>query len=114
MALMITSLGDMPLREVQSVHSSSEKFGRLNVRFATYATANKVGALNFLLNFLYVSGEEVADFLAELENWFNQLAPMNLFTVEAMEVATLVLPLAEECLSSTSAALKTIEARKLT
>lgn len=114
-AVIVTSLGDKPLRVIQNAKTPEEMWKKLNARYEAASTANKINLLTSLINIRYQSAKDMGDFISELETHFNKLACMGLPIVEEMQVAILLVSVMhEESMKSTVAALKTVDADRAT
>lgn len=114
-AIIVTALGDKPLRVIQNSPSPKEMWDKLRARYEAATTANKINLLTALVNTRYESGKDLGDYFAELETYFNRLAGMGLPVAEEMQVAILLVSVMhEETLKGTVAALKTVEDSKAT
>lgn len=89
--------------------------GSLNFSFAGNTTEYEIGALSSWLHFQYDLGKDIEGYHNELKTEFNKLVAMQPAVAEVMEVSTVPVSLAgEELLSSTVAAVKTMQVDKLT
>ena len=114
-AVIVMALGDRPLRAVQTAEGPMEMWSKLHERYAGSTTASKIGVLTTLMNTRYESGEDIRDYIAKFETMFNRLEIMGSHIDEAMQVAILLVSLLnDETLSSTVAAIKTMDEEKAT
>jgi len=114
-AIIITALGNKPLRVIQSVESPSEMWVKLGDRFAAATTANKIAVLSAFMNKRYESGKDMGEYLADIETLFNKLAAMGMALVEPMQVAILLVSISSvDSFQGTVAAIKTMEDHKAT
>lgn len=109
-AIIINSLGDKPLRAVQSATDPRDMMTKLVERYAASTTANKIAVLTNLIHTRYESGKDMGEYLSEMESLFNKLAAMGLPLASEMQVAVLLVSLtSEESLSGTVSAIKTMD-----
>ncbi len=114
-AIVVTALGDKPLRAIQSAASPAEMWKKLHERYAASTTANKIAVLTNLMNKRYHSGKDMGEHLSEMESMMNRLAAMQAPVDSSMQVAILLVSvMAEESLQSTVAAIKTVDSDKAT
>lgn len=103
------------LRAEQSAQSSNGIWRKLSVCYEANKIENRNGVLSSLLHSRYGSGNEIENYLDELEKEFNKLAAMQLAVPLEMKFSILWVSLAaEKFLPSAVAALKTMEAGKIT
>lgn len=81
-AMIVTALGGRPLRVVQSALSPAGMWNRLTFRHARSSTANKRDVLISLMNKRYGFGEDIGNYLAELETSVHKLSSMGLPVAE--------------------------------
>ena len=114
-AIIVTSLGDKPLRVVQSAKSPAGMLKKLNDRYAASTTANRIAVLTTLIKTRYDSAKDMGEYLSEMESHFNRLTAMNSPVDEGMQVAILLVSVsATEALSGTVSAIKTMDPEKAT
>ena len=114
-AIIITSLGDKPLRVVQSVEHPKEMVQKLIERYAASTTANKIAVMTSLIHTRYDGVKDMGEYISEMESLFNKLAAMGSSVDSDMQVAILLVSLSsEESLSSTVSAIKTMDVDKAT
>lgn len=114
-AIINTSLGDKPLRVVQSCVYPVDMFAKLIERYSASTTANKISVMKNLINTRYDGTKEMGEYISEMESVFNKLAVMGSPMSDDMQVAFLLVSLSsEESLSGRLAAVKTMEASKAT
>ncbi len=71
-AIIVTALGDKPLRAIQSPSMPSEMWLKLRERYASNTTSNKIAVLTALMNTRYDARSEIGEHLSELESMFNR------------------------------------------
>ncbi len=64
-AIVMTALGDKPLRAIQSAASPAKMWKKLHERYAASTTANKIAVLTNLMNKRYRSGKDMGEHLSK-------------------------------------------------
>ena len=114
-AVLITALGNKPLRVVQTASDPLEMWRKLHDRYAGSSSASKIGVLTSLMNKKYSPGKDMGEYLTELESMFNRLCSMGMPIAEPMQVAILLVSLGcEEEMAGTVAAIKTMDEDRAT
>ena len=109
-ALIFTSLGDAPLKAVQSVANPTQMWKKMKKQQATRTTASKIGELTTLIHYRYTPGSDKGQYFSDLENLFNRLNAMGAPVDETMLVATLLVSLMRDNeLQGTVVAIKTVD-----
>ena len=114
-AIIVTSLGDKPLRAIQSCEKPSEMFTKLNKRYAASTTASKIAVMTSLINKRYEEGKDMGEYLSEMESLFNKLSVMKSPLDSDMQVAILLVSISSiDFLAGTISAIKTMESERAT
>ena len=114
-AIIVTSLGDKPLRVVQSAKTPSEMIKKLTDRYAASTTANRIAILTTLMNTRHDIAKDIGEYLSEMESHFNRLTAMDSPVDEGMQVAILLVSVSgTEGLGGTVSAIKTMDPYKAT
>ena len=115
-AFLINSLGDRPLRAVQSSKDDPQAmWKKLHDRYATSSSASRIQIQTALHTKKIKAGETMADFIDGFESLFTRLASMNSEVKEDMQVAILLAALSSEKeYENVIAALKTLPQEALT
>ena len=88
---------------------------KLNERYAASTTASKIAVMTNLIHSRYDGSKDMGEYLSEMESLFNRLDAMGSPLGSDMQVAILLVSLsAEEWLSGTVSAIKTMDADKAT
>lgn len=114
-AIIINALGDKPLRVVQTATGPKDMMEKLSERYAASTTANKIAVLTSLIHTRYDREKNMGEYLSEMESMFNKLAAMKLPIAPELQVAILLVSMtAEESLSGTVSAIKTMDESRAT
>ena len=110
-ALLVSCLGDKPLRTVQSLSDSPAKMReKLEEIFATKSSASRIMFMSCLFTYKYFPGNDMGDHIDELDSMMNKLSAMGTKIAEELRVAILLTSLSDEKdLEIVVAALKTKE-----
>lgn len=95
MTIIITALGDNPLRAVQECLTAKAVWNKLQGRYAGQSMVNKLSVLNTLLNMILKKSSNMRDHIAILESQFSRLATMGSNLEESLKVAILLSSLSE-------------------
>ena len=113
--IIITALGDKPLRAVRSATDPSSMWKKLHERYAASTTASKIAVLTSLIRMRYTAEQDMGEYLSQLESLFSRLDAIGSSIQTDMQVAILLVSLSShESLSGTVAAIKTMDEEKAT
>lgn len=90
LSIIISALGDNPLRAIQHCESAKEAWDKLESRYAGRTIMNKLGSLNTLLSMNLGTDTEMGDHVSLMESQFARLASMGSMIDEEMRVAILL------------------------
>lgn len=114
-AIVVMSLGYMPLRVVQSVSHPADMIKKLNDRNAASTTANKMAVMTSLINTRYDGSKDMGEYLSEMEIRLNKLEEMGSLVEEGMQMAIILVSVSSfNSLNSTVSAIKTMDPDKAT
>lgn len=110
-ALIIVSLEDKPLKVVQKFSKYPQKmWERLEARYAAKKISNKLSILHEIFSKTYTAGDDLSDFIRDLETSFSKLENAGQTLTELLQVSVLLTSLKEcEEFQATVAAIRTME-----
>lgn len=91
LSVIVCSLGNNPLKVIQSCQTLKANCERFNLRYPGRAVINKMGMLNSLLNIKHSKGEGIGNRIATMETKLARLASMNWVVKDSMKIALPIL-----------------------
>eukprot|EP00171_Calliarthron_tuberculosum_P013812 IDg13812t1 len=88
--IIISILGDRPLRAIQSSTTPNDMWVKLRERYASTTHNNKIIVLRTLINKRLQESKDMGDHISELESPFNILPSMQSQIYEQMQTALLI------------------------